>query len=135
MSTRCNIIIKDGHDQLWFYRHSDGYPSGALPTLKKFMQWVKDRRIRDNVSQAAGWLIIIGHQEYRPTAEGNKEHYEAPQFVPGGESSLSDWKVGAYEPTICQHGDIEYLYTLDLTKPNEIKVKTISTGRTKTVKV
>lgn len=94
MSTRANIVVKDGHDEIWFYRHSDGYPEGTLPTLEKFMKRVASGEYRDNASQSAGWLIIIGNEEYKKYAY--------------------DWKVGAYEPTTKQHGDIEWLYTLDL---------------------
>jgi hypothetical protein len=109
MSTRCNIKVADGYDTLWFYRHSDGYPEGALPTLKKFMGWVKDGLIRENVGQASGWLIVIGHKEY--------SEYEGNGYtdLPSKESG-SGWKVGAYEPTTGEHGDIEYLYELDLRK-------------------
>lgn len=67
MSTRANIIITDGQDKLFFYRHSDGYPSGTLPTLNLFLEWVKVGKIRDNVQQAAGWLILIGANEYKTT--------------------------------------------------------------------
>lgn len=102
MSTRCQIIIKDEEDELWFYRHSDGYPSGTLPTLEKFMTWVKEGKIRDNVEQASGWLIIIGSRELRDLLKGLPDNY-------------MDWKVGAYEPSVpYEHGDIEYLYELDL---------------------
>ena len=73
MSTRANIIIKDEHSQLIFYRHSDGYPEGALPTLNKFMDWVKAGKIRDNVDQASGWLILIGAQEYDTVYVGSGE--------------------------------------------------------------
>jgi len=107
MSTRANIIIKDGNEKLWFYRHSDGYPEGTLPTLNKFLNLIKEGKIRDNISQAAGWLILIGHEEY------------------GSKNPLYDWKVGAYEPTIGRHGDIEYLYTIDLEK-KEIKVEEVN---------
>lgn len=69
MSTRANIVIKDRHDKLFFYRHSDGYPEGTLPTLNKFIDWVKSGKIRDNVSQAAGWLIILGALEYNTLPE------------------------------------------------------------------
>jgi hypothetical protein len=101
MSTRANVVIKDQYGgELWFYRHSDGYPEGAMPTLKDFMKRVVAGEIRDNVSQAAGWLIVIGHEEYRELRE--KHPFNA-------------WKVGAYEPTTEQHGDIQYLYVLDLT--------------------
>lgn len=116
MSTRANIVLKaKGEKSLWFYRHSDGYPEGAMPTLEKFMNYVRKGAIRDNVGQAAGWLIIFGHQEYRPTLAGNKETYQSPQFTPEGEG-YSGWKVGAIEPTNWElHSDTQYLYTLDLT--------------------
>ncbi len=101
MSTRANIIIKDNYSKLWFYRHSDGYPEGTLPTLNQFLNMVKSGEIRDNVGQAAGWLIVIGYEEYAESRETYKG---------------SRWKVGAYEPTTGQHWDIEYLYTIDLVK-------------------
>jgi hypothetical protein len=108
MSTRAQIIVKDEHDAVWFYRHSDGYPSGTLPTLERFLSWVKAGRIRDNAEQAAGWLVLIGHEEYR--AEGHVG------FEPNHTGKGMDWKVGAYEPCApVTHGDIEYLYTVDLT--------------------
>ncbi len=106
MSTRCQVKIVDAYNELWFYRHSDGYPDGALPTLRKFMQWVADGQIRDNVEQAAGWLVIIGNDEYSEVGSG----YPEPQ--PDG---YSGWKVGAYEPSVPRfHGDIQYFYILDL---------------------
>ncbi len=95
MSTRCNVVIKDKHDKLIFYRHSDGYPEVTGESLKVFLEWVTSGKIRDNVSQAAGWLIILGHEEYK-------------------KDGLTGWKVGAYEPTTEIHGDIEYLYEIDL---------------------
>ena len=73
MSTRANIIIKDSWgNELFFYRHSDGYPDGTLPTLEKFVKWVKEGRIRDHAGQAAGWLIIIGADEYNYEWENKK---------------------------------------------------------------
>ena len=102
MSTRANIIITDSDDELIFYRHSDGYPEGTLPTLQKFIDWVKVGLIRDNVGQAAGWLILIGAEEYR-------DHCSYPP-QPG----IYGWKCGAYEPTCYIHSDIEFLYVVDL---------------------
>jgi hypothetical protein len=120
MSTRANIVVKsDGEIDAWFYRHSDGYPDGALPLLNKFMDWLKARKIRDNISQACGWLIVLGHHEYRSAAnkpDGEDGKYWLPQFEPQGETYTSGWKVGAIEPTDGIHEDIEYLYTIDLTK-------------------
>ncbi len=104
MATRASIIVKDRYDdKLYFYKHWDGYPSGILPALEYFMSLVKSGEIRDNVGQAAGHLIMIGHDEY--LSEGSLEH--------------SPWKVGAFEPASDLCGGIEYLYILDL------KTKTI----------
>lgn len=116
MSTRANVIIMDGYDQLYFYRHSDGYPEGALPTLKTFLQMVLSEQIRDNASQAAGWLILIGHEEY------------SDRLNPPSESMR--WKVGAYEPTSRIHTDVEFIYEIDLTK-KEIRVFTAENGKRK----
>lgn len=97
MSTRANILIKDKYDELWFYRHHDGYPDGVLPVIYKYIKLVMDGKLRDNVGQSAGWLIIFGNQEYQIDNE-----------------NITDWKVGAIEPTTQQHGDIDYLYTINL---------------------
>lgn len=104
MSTRCQVIIKDAYSEVWFYRHSDGYPEGVMPSLEKFLSWVKEDRIRDNAEQASGWLVLIGHQEYEVPSEPSK-------------GSSMGWKIGAYEPCAPErHSDIEYLYTVDLAK-------------------
>lgn len=105
MSTRANIVVTDNHTTLWFYRHSDGYPEGAMPLLEKFLDAVKSGAIRDNTSQAAGWLIVLGAQEYN--------EYR---------TDIGDWKVGNIEPTSGQHGDIEYLYVINL-KDKTIEIR------------
>ncbi len=106
MSTRAQVIITDSSgDKLWFYRHSDGYPEGTLPSLSTFVDWIAAGRIRNNVDQAAGWLVIIGNHEYRDIGSS---------FPEPGTSPYGGWKVGAYEPCApVKHGDIEYLYTVD----------------------
>jgi hypothetical protein len=135
MSTRCQVIIKDECNELWFYRHSDGYPKGALPTLTKFMKWVKEGKIRNNVEQASGWLILIGAEEYNSVIQfvnGKYERVQKPMediFNPNPKDIMG-WKVGAYEPSMPrENGDIEYLYTLNLEKLT-ISIKDISTGKT-----
>ena len=127
MSTRANIVIKDKCDSLWFYRHSDGYPDGTMPTLEKFLEWVTSGKIRDNVGQASGWLILIGTKEYNTKydVEAHKEiEIPAEELLEPGEDSISGWKCGAYEPTTGQHEDIQFLYTVDLDK-KEITVKEV----------
>jgi hypothetical protein len=111
MSTRANVFLfNEWGDEagLWFYRHCDGYPEGLLPSLKIFCDWVQEGKIRDNPSQSGGWLILIGASEYET------------DFEPSGDA-FSGWKCGAYEPTFGEHGDIEFLYRVDL----ENKVITI----------
>lgn len=118
MSTRANIVIKDSYNLLWFYRHSDGYPEGAMPTLQVFINWIRQHKIRDNVSQGSGWLILIGAAEYAsmPIFELAANN----SFGRYGDISTikppADWKTGAYEPTTGVHGDIEFLYIIDLEK-------------------
>ena len=103
MSTRAQVIIKDNNQELWFYRHSDGYPKGTLPTLEKFLNWVKEGKIRKNVEQAAGWLILIGAKEYNV------------KDAPVSDQQMYD-NCGSYEPCACKarHGDVHFLYTIDL---------------------
>ena len=111
MSTRANIKLVDGKETLWFYRHSDGYPKVALELLTTFMGQVAKGEFRDNLSQAGGWLVVLGHHEY---ALDRCSAYDGMR-----------WKVGSIEPTTGKHGDIEYLYRCDLAK-KEIKVYSVA---------
>lgn len=111
MSTRANVIIKDGYgDEIMFYRHSDGYPEGVAATLGEFISLVKEGRIRDNAEQSAGWLILLGHEEYAKGGYGST----LDSVRKNKDTNISGWKVGAYEPSVDIHGDIEYLYEIDL---------------------
>ena len=106
MATRCNIrVIEDEHREMWFYRHCDGYPSSVLPSLEPLMEGLRNGQLRANLSQFAGWIIVTGHHEYFDDEE---------EVAYRKEIGYQQWKCGAYEPTTGQHGDIDYLYTLDL---------------------
>jgi len=96
MSTRCNIVVRDGDKELWFYRHHDGYPESVLPDLEPLMERLREGSLRDNVGQFSGWLIITGRRGH------------------GRVGSYDDWKVGDYEPTTGLHGDVAYVYEIDL---------------------
>jgi hypothetical protein len=105
MGTRCNIKITDDYGgELWFYRHSDGYPDCVMTTLEPLMDKLREGLLRDNVGQFAGWLIVIGNKEYNKT-----------RGLPT-KRGFATWKCGAYEPTTGQHGDIDYLYHIDLSR-------------------
>jgi hypothetical protein len=115
MSTRASILIKDEFSEQWFYRHSDGYPDGTLPTLRRFMDYVKTGAIRDNTSQAAGWLIIIGFQEYADGECGRSSQNTHVRHIAPADSSMG-WKAGAYEPADGPNDWGAYEYELDLDK-------------------
>ena len=131
MSTRSQVVIKDKYgDEVVLYRHSDGYPEVAMPPLQLFMSWVRKQKIRDNAQQASGWLIIIGAIEYNtiPPYETKKVSqyttYGLLETIKMPKDDGRSWKCGAYEPTCGRHGDIEYLYILDL---NEKTISCYST--------
>lgn len=132
MSTRANIVIKETYsdfdnqgketietEKLFFYRHSDGYPEGAMATLSIFMKWLKEGKIRNNIQQAAGWLILLGAMEYNsiPSFATSEPHFTGGKRYGDTDTigSPEDWKCGSIEPSTCIHGDIEFLYVIDLT--------------------
>ena len=120
MSTRANVVVKDRYGKIWFYRHSDGYPEGTMPTLQKFIQLVRTGKIRNNASQSAGWLILIGAEEYGTYYTVEQGDVKKDTLTAPSPCEVSGWKCGAYEPTTGLHSDIEYLYEIDL------EAKTIS---------
>lgn len=142
MSTRCQVVVKDQYNEIWFYRHSDGYPSGVADTLLKFLELVKSGKIRDNAEQSAGWLVILGAVEYQRcdpewfSEAGRLKAAGEPSYMRVGaevskalasvttEGAQKDFKVGAYEPcsTGCVHSDIEHFYLVDLTVPEAYAV-------------
>jgi hypothetical protein len=124
MSTRANILLKDNHGgKLWFYQHSDGYPDGMLPTLEKFVKLLKDGIIRDNLGQAAGWLILFGAKQMAEYLEQSKYvdyNVKTIRSEPDSKDSMYGWKAGFIEPTVGLHGDIEYLYVINIASNDKI---------------
>jgi len=134
MSTRANIIIKEKgsytdnngkqknySEKLYFYRHSDGYPEGTMPLLVTFINAMREGKIRNNVGQSAGWLIMLGAVEYNSIPKFELEPHAVGRRAYGdvtttkfSEEDFSGWKVGAIEPTTGIHGDIEYKYVIDV---------------------
>ncbi len=116
MSTRANVIIKDEHTTLYFYRHSDGYPDCTGADLKEFVQDYKSGALRLDAMQSAGWLIVRGHFEYKSQEPEGMPDRQPDRTGPRPDikDRYSGWKVGAYEPTTEIHGDVEYVYTIDL---------------------
>lgn len=106
MSTRASIIIRDCNQTIFLYRHSDGYPGATGESLKTFVKGYQDGSMRTDAQQSAGWLILQGHLEYNESA--------SLALKPNPKDSYGGWKVGAYEPSDSLHGDVEYIYVIDL---------------------
>lgn len=107
MSTRASIIFTDSHGtKLYFYRHSDGYPETTGEDLKEFCKDYQ-KKFRNNATQSAGWLIVRGHEAQK---EANKTCAADAKLM----EAMYGWKVGDYEPTDQIHGDVEYVYVIDL---------------------
>lgn len=106
MSTNANIILTDGTDELWFYRHHDGYPSMTGEHLKTFLDWIIEKRISPNAPCAAGWLIILGRQNKLKDKQWLKPLEPANSFEPE--------EVGAYECTKIWDICIRFFYVIDM---------------------
>lgn len=91
MSTRCNVIIKDENTKVQLYHHHDGYPEGVGQNLTEYMEEIKklpqneSSKILSTPLSLAKWLCD----------EDREDEYEL-------------------EREVYLHGDIEYLYVIDL---------------------
>ena len=138
MPKGANIILSETHSynskngrnitktkQLFFYRQSDGNPEGVMPVLKVFIKWIKEGKLRNNLGQCGVWLIVLGAIEYNVI----------PKFLYFKEKLGSDelnkiplpkvGKGGSFEPTNGIHGDIEFLYEIDINEA-KLTVKKVS---------
>jgi len=107
MSTRCQIKV-EGADVL-FYKHSDGYPDGVLPTLEDVVAKFKTAR---GFFDGAYLLARIGQRFMNDSQASHtairKEWAEQGMKV----SATDDFDVTGYGYDTEIHGDIEYLYTV-----------------------
>lgn len=133
MSTRANIVLYEVYggrkSELLFYRHSDGYPKGTMPTLEILSRWIKQKAVRNDLLQVAGWLIIIGAMEYNTIPDFKTETIEigGRKYEDTDISTIQppkDWKCGAYQPTTTIHGDIEWIYRINV-QTGEIEVEEV----------
>ena len=90
--TTANVVISDRTDRLYFYRERGGSPGGTLPTLRRFVNLVGQGRIRRNVQQACGWLVLIGASEIGAIFhDGDLITTAIPAWA---------WKASTYEPAV-----------------------------------
>lgn len=100
MSTRCQIAF-DGN-KVFVYRHSDGYPTGVLPSLMDFVNRFMAARGYD-----AEYLVARLVQHF--TNEYDRDM--AAMYERMGEKRTKMEVLGFGVDTEL-HGDINYLYTV-----------------------
>jgi len=105
MSTRSQIKVKGS--EIMIYKHSDGYPSEVMPTLEKVMkQFIKERGNEPDYALAQIMRAFARRDEKR-RKEGLKRNDSFSSIYE--EPSMTGWGLDCV-----QHGDIEYLYKVDL---------------------
>lgn len=111
MSTRCHIRVKEANSKLYpcmIYKHSDGYPERTLPFLEKFTKrFFKERG--DDAEYYLAQLLRHWAIEDQKESENNEWYKENEKYLP--KNQFYGWGVCL---TSDPHGDIEYLYTVDL---------------------
>jgi hypothetical protein len=80
MSTRSQILFRQGKSKVMIYRHSDGYPTGALGDLVSFFQWNQGRNT-DLSYMTANYIYFMkkdseAYCDYDWKADKSTGHYE-----------------------------------------------------------
>lgn len=117
MSTRSQITIEG--QPIYFYKHSDGYPEGVLPTLEPFVAHFFKHRGYDPVYFIARLCMAFGEAERR-----SNEEFAANRLARGQAPFDYDDECSClgYGLDLEIHGDIEYLYVVSA--KGKITVKT-----------
>ena len=112
MSTRSNIIIKNGKTNILLYRHCDGYLTGAGQDLL------------DDLSNS--------DFEEKPYFDNIAENFDISKFL----KKLLNCENGSYRIDHQLGGDIEYLYTFEFQDSyehgehyNRVKLKSIEVNQ------
>ena len=97
MSTRCNVIVKENDSKFFqLYHHYDGYPEGVGVDLENYIKEMDSEQLEDG-KKFCDFLSNPSRDTYE---------YEGTNIHP--------------------HGDIEYLYVVDISKQKiqcyEIKI-------------
>lgn len=99
MSTRCNIVITDEKTpDLFIYHHCDGYPEGVGVDLMKSVY----KRIAP-----AFW---------ETDDKERNDFYYLSKKMDVANALLKNKEDDGYELTSDYHGDIEYIYNIDVRK-------------------
>lgn len=110
MSTRSQIKYKDSKNNIYIYKHSDGYPEGVLPVLVPFVADFFKFRGDDECYFLAQLIRRFAVVDYLYNEKRAKKHPEIYGKREGGVYEFLGWGLDCE-----QHGDIEYLYEVDKT--------------------
>jgi len=107
MSTRAQIKVKGS--EVMIYKHSDGYPSETLPTLIGTMQtFIKERGNEPDYALAQIMRAFARRDEKRRQEKLAKDDVFSKYYE---KQQMTGWGLDTV-----RHGDIEFLYTVDLSK-------------------
>ena len=118
MSTRCHIKVQEGNGNVYpcmIYQHSDGYPEskdGVLSWLEPFVKAFMKGRGDDAEYFVAQILRHRAIQEYLYYEKAMKNKKKGETF-PSKNYAL-DFLGWGVCPTNDPHGDVEYIYTVNL---------------------
>jgi hypothetical protein len=124
MPTRCNIKIEDTESgaERFLYHHHDGYPLCMGPKLEAFIAYIRDRGVKgiDYQPGPDAWadeFVRLSQVNYgaprEPDAIDLTEEEEEEKERRKRRMIRSD-----FEHTDCIHGDIEYLWRIDVRDSN-----------------
>lgn len=110
MSTRCQIKLRETENNIYIYKHSDGYPEGVIPTLKPFVDRFFKNRGYDPDYLLAQIVRQFAAKDYEQghTARANGDKRGAPrdgETFPYGD--YTGWGLDCI-----RHDDIDYLYEI-----------------------
>ena len=113
MSTRCHILFTDGDASLLTYKHSDGYPEGAIPLLREFWQWYPRTNRLEYLT--ATWFYFCKRQ--------SEERIKGVDWNDWCDDPMKTNELNTNHPValsygICAdeeiHGDTEHFYQVDI---------------------
>ena len=114
MSTRCQIEFKHVRkylgskevvDRRTIYRHSDGYPEGVIPDLKRFLSWNAERN--NDIEYQTANFIYWSKRQYEDDYFNKEEKKKVHWFDNANDQLGCGFGVCANDEL---HGDIEYYY-------------------------
>ena len=105
MSTRTNIVVKGNNSVI--YKHSDGYPEYILPIIVPFLRVFKNNRGNDPEYCIASIIREFTRQEIITSSDWYKQIDRNSDEIP------REFCFG-YGVSEHIHGDIDYLYIVDL---------------------